>query len=313
MTSLATRGSLLGGTIARRSCVVQIGLACLLSWLIVPSAQAAFMMSVAPLQAICREIVVKSEDCALLLAPGVSPHTYEPRPNDLRALSRARSLFFVSPLLDEWAIKLPLSNKVQVIDWLPEALRLPIEHDDHGHEHGHKNVHQDKAAVDPHFWLDPLAVKAILPRFVQALCQLEATSCASFQKNADRFAASLDALHLELNKTLEPIRSQGFLVYHPFLGYFVRRYQLKIVGTVEPAPGKEPTARYLKAMIDRVKQTKAKAVIVSPEVKSGPAHAVAEAAGIKLVVVDDLGGTAGRERYADLLRANAKTLVEALK
>lgn len=279
------------------------------------NAHASFMMSVAPLQAICREIAAKTSDCKLLLAPGVSPHTYDPRPKDLKALSRARILFFVSPYLDEWAIKLPLANKVQVIDWLPEVMRVSISQDDHSHDHAHasQKSSSEKTVTDPHFWLDPLAVKAILPSFVQRLCDLEPKDCPTFRKNADVFALNLDQLDRELTTVLAPIRDQGFLVYHPFLGYFVKRYSLKIVGAVEPSPGKEPTARYLKEMIDRVKKTKAKAIIVSPEVKSGPAYAVAEAAGIKVVVVDDLGGTAGRERYADLLRFNAKTLVEALK
>lgn len=273
----------------------------------VPAA-ATFTMSVAPLQAICQEIAARPSDCQRLLSPGVSPHTYEPRPRDMKEASKAKALFYVSPLLDEWATKLPVDKRFAVLDWLPKELRLPMEH---GHEHGGPHDHEE--GVDPHFWLDPLAVKAIVPKLAAVFCELDAKECKTYEGNAKRFAASLDELHKELEATLAPVRGAAFLVYHPFLGYLVRRYGLKQIGAIELAPGKEPTPRYLKDMIALAKRVKARAIIVSPEVPPSAARAVAEASGVRLVVVDDLGGTTGRERYAELLRHDAKVLLESLR
>lgn len=293
---------------ARLRAVTLLGV--LLFFMPLPAA-ASFTMSVAPLRAICLEIASRAEDCELLLRPGVSPHTYEPRPQDVRALSRTKALFFVSPLLDGWASKLPISKRFAVIEWLPKDFQLTLMHAD-GHDHGFHDKHQG-VSVDPHFWLDPLAVQAILPRFVAAFCEQEPVACKSYQAKATRFAAELANLNTEIATLLNPVKGAALLVYHPFLGYFVNRYGFRQVAAIEPSPGKEPTPRFLKDTVALVKKSKAKIIVVSPEIQPRAVNTVAEAAGLKVIVMDDLGGVAERERYADLMRHNARVILEALR
>ena len=277
-------------------------------------ASASFMMSVAPLRAICQEVALQAQHCELLLEPGVSPHTYEPRPRDIRAVGQAKALFFVSALLDGWVTKLPAARRVMVIDWLPAELRLTLSHDDHGdHTHHAHSGNERIEPVDPHFWLDPLAVQAILPKFAAKFCEFDAVACQTYHANATRFAAELQALDTEIRISLNPVKGAALLVYHPFLAYFAKRYGLMQVAAIESSPGKEPTPRVLKDTIALVKRSKAKIIVVSPEIPQSAAKAVAEAAGIKIVVIDDLGGTPGRQRYHELIRYNAKVLLEALR
>jgi len=54
-------------------------------------------------------------------------------------------------------------------------------------------------------------------------------------------------------------------------------------------------------------------VLTEPQLARRPAEVVAEAAGVRCYEMDPLGGVPGRETYSELLRYNARVLVEALQ
>lgn len=298
-------------------------------WLVCPgfAFAATLAMTVAPLAAICRELATPEIHCLQVLPANISPHTYEPRPSDIKAVLSADALFYVGPLLDAWAVKLPSKARYSVLAWLPKAMRIHGEahqHDDDHHQHRSANLavtpaqssgHDSDglAHVDPHFWLDPLAVAAILPEMTKTICQLAPASCPAVKQRAEQFATALQALNNDLEAEAAPFKSRAFVVYHPFLAYMVKRYQLNLVGSFEPAPGREPTPKQLSATVASIKTLKARAIIMSPEVPKHAGLRVSEATGVPLHTLDDLGGGPGRLSYAALMRYNMRMLADALK
>lgn len=263
-----------------------------------------FAVTIPPLEAILAELT-GGEPVLPLLPPGMSPHTYEPRPRDAAAAERALALFYVAPTLDGWAAGMPAPSRVAVFDWVPEPLRHGVGHTHDGHSHGD--------GADPHFWLDPLAVKAVLPAWADALAELDPANGGRYRANAERFGAELDALHAELTQVLAPIHDRPFALFHPSFIYFVERYGLKAVAYVEPEPGKEAAPQHLASVIETVKASGARAVFSEPQLARKPAEVVAESAGVALAELDPMGGQPGRATYADLLRYNATVLRDTLE
>jgi zinc transport system substrate-binding protein len=281
--------------------------------------QVRYVTTIHPFKAILKEVVADRAEVNGILPPGASPHTFELRPSDVRAIESAKALFYGSENLDAWALKFPNSNQIELINLVdPNALiYFQAEHAEH-----QSDVHRDRdqevghhhsSGVDPHFWTDPLTVKSMLPVLVEKLCALDPAGCEKFKNNSDRFSSQLDSLHVKLKAMLAPIQGSNVMISHPFFQYFFRRYDLNLVGIVEAIPGKEPTPKQLKAYIEQVKQNKVKAIFDHIQLPDRAAKLVAEASGLKICHLDPLGGVAARQNYDELLLYNAKLILEALR
>lgn len=232
----------------------------------------------------------------VLLAAGASPHTHDHRPSDVRAASGSTALFYGAPVLDGWAADIETVQSIALAPLVPESLRLALP----GGE------------TDPHFWTDPLVVRALLPALADTLCALDDTGCTGYRARADAFAAQLDALDADLRAQLAPLAGRRVLLAEPFLLYFLRRYGLDAAGSIEPVPGAEPSPKALQRLIRQVEAEGIAAILTLPQLPARAARAVAEATGVPVVELDPLGGGPGRDTYDALLRYNARVLQEAL-
>ena len=267
--------------------------------------------TVAPLSAILRELAGERFEVHTLLAPGASPHTYEPRPSDAQAVESALALFYVAENLDGWAAKLPAGTRVRVFELLPEEKRLHWdEAEPHLHEHGHDSADGD---MDPHFWSDPMTVKAILPGLAAKLSESDPEGASGYAAQAERFAAELDALNAEVAGLMAPLKGRPVVMFHPSWNYFLARYGLRLVGLVEAAPGKEASPQYIAQLLETLKKEHVTAVFTEPQLARRPAEVVSEAGHVPLLELDPLGGVPGKMTYRELIVANAKVLHEALK
>ena len=265
--------------------------------------------TIPPFQAILEPIVGERGTVDRLVEAGDSPHTYEPRPSDLRHVEGSTVLFYGAPHLDEWAADLPAPERVALLDMVPEVFWHPLL----GHHHGSRDEDESESiGVDPHFWTDPLAVKAILPAVADTLCAHDPAGCDTYAANAEAFADELDALHAELNALLDPVRSAPVLLSQPFFQYFLNRYDIELVGVVEPNPAHEPTARYIQTTVNHARDHDVRAILSLPQLRANAAEAVSESADVPIVQLDPLGGVDERRTYDELLRYNARILAETL-
>lgn len=268
-----------------------------------PSEQApGFVATIPPLAMILEPLVEGRASVHPLLKPGDSPHTYAPVPSDVRAATESSALFYGSEHLDGWAAELPTRSRIGLVDLLPDSTRLAFE------EPGSRG-----ANIDPHFWTDPIAVASLLPPLVDTLCAVDAAGCSTYRSNAASLDTTLRALDGELTKMLRPVREVPVVIAQPFFRYFLARYGPRLVGVLEPSPGQEPSPRQIQTMVTTIGTADVQAVLTQRQMSQRSAQVVAEAAGVRLLTLDPVGGGPGTEAYGELLRGNAKTLVDALE
>ncbi len=273
-------------------------------------ARPRYVATIHPLAEILHELVGERGEVIRLIPPDASPHTYEPRPSDAPLLAGATALFFVAPDLDGWAANLQTSNKITVMDSVPKAYRLAME----AHHHtANDHDHAENEPLDSHFWTDPLTVKATLPGLLRVLSRLDEAGTVIYQANAKQFGQRLDSLHEQLKTRLQSVKGESVMLFHPSMRYMLNRYGLTLAGTVESAPGKEPSPRYLIELVHKIKRSGVKAIFTEPQLSRRSAESLAEAAGVKLFELDPIGGTEKRMRYDELLLYNARVLEAALK
>ena len=246
-------------------------------------------VTIPPLAAIVRAVADPEAHIHVVLPPGASPHAFEPRPSDVRAVAEARVLFFVDPSLDGWVARLGPAHARALLEAIPLASR---------------------PADDPHFWLDPVAVRQVLPTVVRGLCEEDPTSCAAYEARQSAFAARLEALDRRIRQATEPVGGRPFVTAEPFLTWYAARYGLDVAAVVEPIPGKEPSPAALEALVKTARAREAHVLFVQTQLPDRSARALAEATGLDVVALDPLGDGTDYER---LLVSLTDRVVEALR
>ncbi|MDH5655198.1 MAG: metal ABC transporter substrate-binding protein [Spirochaetia bacterium] len=266
-------------------------------------AEKFIVATIHPASAILKEIAGSRITVHTLIRPGNSHHTFDPTPSDMLKMKRSMGIFFISRELDGWAAKNHISKHFEMIQMLPKTYLLELADSDHHHGHN----------LDPHFWMDPLTVKAILPGLTGALCSIDLSGCRIYSANATRFSKKLLNLDAEIKKKLKTSYGKKFFIYHSSLRYFFKRYGLRETGVLEPVTGSEPTPRHIAKLILLSKKQKVQAILTEELYPIRSAKMLSEQTGLSIVMVDPAGGRNGRFKYEEILFYNADQIAKAVK
>ncbi len=291
--------------------------------------------SIVPLGDFCEKIGGELVSVKVLIPPGASPHVFEPTPVAVARAMKARVFVYVGAGLDPWAERLMASGAakacvpVEAVAGLPLLQEVAHHHEEHGEsqEHGHqesatkgespehhipaKHSHQQG---NPHVWLDPVLAKDICRRIAQALIQADPAHKKAYEANLAAYLGELDKLHEEITQKVATFRQRDYVTFHPAFTYFSRRYGLREVGVIEAAPGREPSPGHLQRIIAAIKKSGVQAVFAEPQLSPRVAEVIAREAGVKVLLLDPLGGRPpyGGD-YLKLMRHNLAVLAQALK
>jgi zinc/manganese transport system substrate-binding protein/manganese/iron transport system substrate-binding protein len=173
---------------------------------------------------------------------------------------------------------------------------------------------------DPHWWQDPRRARVAVSAIGDALAQADPAGASTYRANARRTARRIGALDAEVRRCLAQIpREERVLVTtHDALGYYARRYGLRVVGTVIPSLSTQAQASAgdLAELVDTIRRERVKAIFAESSVNAGVEDAIARETGAsvgKPLWADALGpeGSDGAT-YEDSIRANTAAIVEGL-
>lgn len=247
-----------------------------------------------------------------LLPPGRSPHTWEPAPRELMALSRARLVVVVGhPALpfEERLLAAARRDGEPAVVAMTNGVALLPDGEGHAHDHGHAPAEgADPArlgATDPHVWLDPEVMRSTAARSAGALSALDPTHAAEYRERLAALEAEIAALDRDLGALLEPLSERRFLAYHPAWGYFAARYGL--VQEAVEIGGKEPGTRGLVDLVGAARARGTRTIFVQTSVSGRGARVIAEEIGAEVVALDPLAYD-----WDDNLRRVAAAMAAAL-
>ncbi len=272
-----------------------------------------FVATINPVASIVREIVGQDVEVVCLTSPGDSPHTFNPTPSQMMKIESAKAFFYVADNLDNWVASVSNKNRIELIRLFPADCVLSFEEDSHDEEGHSEDGHNHDSGADPHFWTDPVTVKTLVPLIVEALISIDPDNSKKYVDNSVKFVEKLDSLDKQVRTMLSGVQGRPVLLFHPSFRYFLKRYGLKYIGSVEPSPGKESSPKFLAEIVSKLNAEGAKAVFTEPQLPPNAAKAVAEATGVKVWELDPIGGSPGKQSYFDLIMYNAKILRDALQ
>lgn len=257
-----------------------------------------------------------------LLPPGTDPHSYQARPDDLRALNQAHVVFINGLHLEE-AMAPVLENldsgaPVIAVNIGVTPLGFPEAHAETHAETNTEDAHHHEGA-DPHTWMDVRNVEQWVANIAAVLTALDPAHAADYTANAAAYTAELEALHQEIERALASIQpaQRKLVTDHDNLGYLASAYDLTIVGAVIPSLSTmaAPSAQELAALQQQIAQEGVKAILVGTTVNPNVAQQLARDTGAVVTTIytdslSDADGPAGD--YIAMMRYNLTQIVTAL-
>lgn len=258
-------------------------------------------VSIVPQKYFVQQIGRDHVDVKVMVAPGASPATYEPKPRQMAALAKARIYFAIGvPFERAWLEKIVAANPEMTVVHTDKGIakismaahRHSDEAADHDHQHAEDSHehHQKETAGgsgrDPHIWLSPPLVKQQAAVVLRALKEIDPARQHDYQANYENFIAEIDTLDARLRKRFADKQGTRFMVFHPSWGYFARTYGLEQIAI--EIEGKNPKPAQLQALIEQARRSEVKVIFVQPQFSTKSAELVAAQIGGEVAFADPL-------------------------
>jgi zinc/manganese transport system substrate-binding protein len=167
---------------------------------------------------------------------------------------------------------------------------------------------------NPHYWLDPGNGRRIAQSIQTKLAAMSPGDAGYFSARFNDFSARLLAAEKRWDAALAPYKGLKVVTYHRSWPNFTDRFNLQVIGYVEPKPGIPPSPRHTIELIAEMKRQGVKILIVEPYFDLKTPNSIGREAGAKvLVLTPSVGGEKDITDYIKLFDHDVALLVQAIK
>lgn len=250
-------------------------------------------VSILPQKFFLEQLAEDLFDVEVMVQPGASPATYEPKPSQMAKLSSSLAYFAIGvPFESSWLGRISGVNpRMMVVHTDTDIPKITIS--EHHHEdnenHGNEKVineHLEHEILDPHIWLSPILVKKQTETILTALKTIAPEHSHAFEENFRSFIRKINELDSELRETFTSKEGMQFMVFHPSWGYFANEYKLEQVAI--EFEGKKPKPAQLKELILHARENDIKVIFAQPQFSLKNARLVAREIGGQVITADPL-------------------------
>ncbi len=238
------------------------------------------------------------------LVPGhADPHTYEPVPRRVQDVANADLVVINGVGLEETLMGLINNNVRKGVPVVEMAAGLPLIGGDVNEPTG-----------NPHLWMDPQYAMHYVEGIRDALIGVDPAGEAAYRANAGAYLQQLSALDGEIATAMASIPQdrRKLVTFHDSFPYFAQRYSLEVAGVVVEAPGREPSAREMARLEDKIRADDIRVVFKEPELNAQLLEMAAQDAGAKVMTLLNVAYADNVHSYIELIRFDAQQLVQGL-
>ncbi|MDR3043146.1 MAG: zinc ABC transporter substrate-binding protein [Desulfovibrio sp.] len=303
-------------------------------------------VSILPQKYFVQRIAGDLAEVTVMVPPGADPHTYEPKPSQMRGLAGAKLYMTIGvPFEKAWLDRITSAGGKDMtvvrlekgIDLLPQDEHFLDEDHDHDAEHdtdhkdGHKDAHaaapnpahdadhdhhdgeaaeghhHDHEGGDPHIWLSPALVKMMAGSIKAALVKADPAHAPLYRANHDAFVRELDELDLHINGLFENVPENRRRFMVFHPAWSYFAHNYNLREVAIEVEGREPGPRQLTRIVEFAKKEKIEAIFVQPQFSKRGAETIARNVGAKLIEADPLA-----EDWAANIRRVAESMAQTL-
>ena len=273
--------------------------------------------SVSPITNIVKNIAGDKINLTGLVPEGVNSHTFEPVPSDIVKLSNADLVIINGLFLEdnmEKVVNESLKNKpdIQLLKLADGTINSTgwIFDFSFPKEQGHPN---------PHLWLNPVNAMKFANLTKDKLIEMDPNNTAYYTENAKKYITLLKQLDEGIKAAVQsvPPENRKLITYHDSWAYFAPRYNMTVIGAVQPSDFSEPSPLDIAKLIDQIKAEKVPAIFASEVFSNRITDQIAKEAGVGIVQTlrdDALPGnlTSPNHTYVGMMLDNMEHMINPL-
>jgi len=173
------------------------------------------------------------------------------------------------------------------------------------------------AKHDPHVWLDPVLMRAVVARVAREMSSVDPKGASTYDANAKELDDALVQLDADYRSGLANCDRHVILTSHDAFGYLADEYGLRQEGVAGLSPDAEPDPKRIAQLVDRAKRDGVTVVFTETLVSPRIADTLAREAGLRTETLDPLEGLTDDEiahgaSYLTVMRQNLTKLRSAL-
>jgi zinc transport system substrate-binding protein len=276
-----------------------------------------------PLYDFVRTVGGDRVDVRLLLPPGVEPHNFEPRPEDVVQLNKADIFVYTNRHMEPWAANIlkGIPNKgLEVVDASAGVAFIPA-HDEDGHK-GHSaggHGHHHGEGMDPHVWLSIPNAEKMVENITAALARKDPDGSASYRAHAAAYRARLEELDNRFREGLSKCGQHTFLHGgHSAFGYLAQQYGLSYVSAYAVSADAEPTPGKMMELVKLMRKNSLNHIFYEELLSPRVAETIARETGATLLKLHGIHNVsredlAGGATYISLMEQNLQNLRTGLQ
>ena len=248
-------------------------------------AKPSVVVSILPEKTFVKKIAKDMVDVTLMVKPGSSPHSYEPKASQMIALSKADIYFsigveFENNWLNKFKSQNPNLKFVNISKNVPKIEISKHHHDANELEHNH-------GKLDPHTWTSPKNVMIMANTIYKNLVKIDPKNKQFYKENFNEFIAEIQSTDTQIKDILKNLKPHSvFMVFHPSWGYFANEYHLtQLALEIE---GKNPKPKEMIMIIKEAKEENVRVIFTQPEFSDKSAKIIAKEANVEVKKISPL-------------------------
>ncbi len=146
------------------------------------------------------------------------------------------------------------------------------------------------AQGNPHYTTDPHVVLIMAKAIEQKLAQIDPENEAAYEKNLADFTKEWQAYLTKYDANMQMCQTKNVVQYHELFNYFLKRYNIKSYGNIEPLPGIAPSSKHTITLIQTMRENGVKTILQDVYHERKTAKFIADKTDARVAIIPhDLG------------------------
>ncbi|WP_285407774.1 metal ABC transporter substrate-binding protein [Pseudomonas sp. FR229a] len=241
-----------------------------------------------------------------MVGPDADAHTYEPTPNDAKALLRARLIIKNGLGFEPWLDRLVTSTDSKATVITASRGVIPRSLDEDG-----------ETVPDPHAWHNLANAELYVGNITKALVTADPANKADYERNSLNYLKQIYGLLAEAKNKLGalPPGNRKIVTSHDAFGYLGQAYGIDFLAPQGLSTEREPSAAEVAALITQIRQARVKAVFMENIKDARLLKQIADESGAHIggtLYSDALAASGPASTFIGLFEYNLNTLYKAL-
>ena len=237
-----------------------------------------------------------------IIPDGIEPHDFEPKAQDLVALSYADVFVFNGLGMESWkdeAISASANKELISVDASANVETISNADDEHGE-------------YDPHIWLSLKCAEIEVANIKDALAKADPINKAYYEENSRKYISEIESLYNEFNNKLSSVEKKNFVTGHAAFAYLCRDFGLEQKSVEDVFAEGEPSAKQLTELVEYCKNNGVKTIFAEEMASPEVSETLAAEVGANVETIYTIESAEDNKSYLERMRENLSKIYDSL-